>query len=185
MAKKINLTKQQQQAIAAGVLSVGAFLFLYIQFFWLPLSKKTSAVQSKIADLEQQIVTAQRQANRLPELTKELISLNERKIEAEKRLPKTRSVTKILVTLGELGAKTHVSLLTFAPGPVNKAPQYFVEYRFPVSVRGSFHNIGKYLAALALEQRLYNVLNVNYSEPAETGEMQVSFELVSYQYKEG
>ena len=52
-------------------------------------------------------------------------------------------------------------------------------------VDNKIFRIGKFLAALALEERLYNVLNVNYSSPSATGEMQVTFELVSYQYKEG
>jgi Tfp pilus assembly protein PilO len=89
------------------------------------------------------------------------------------------------VTLDALGARHGVMLLSFAPGP-SKQQQYFIEFRFPVNVRGTFHNIGKFLAALALEQRLYNVFNVNYPEPAgASGEMQATFELVSYQYKEG
>lgn len=181
----IKLTKQQQQVVAAAVLGTGAFVYVYVQFFWLPISKKTAKVKAEIAVLERDIQTAQRQAARLPDLERQLVSLNERKLEAEKRLPKTKSVSDILVTLDTLGAKHGVMLLSFAPGP-SKQQQYFIEYRFPVGVRGSFHSVGKFLAALALEERLYNVFNVNYPTPSETsGEMMVNFDLVSYQYKEG
>ena len=181
----IKLTKQQQQALAAGVLGLGAFVYCYVQFFWLPVSKKTSALQAQIEGLERDIQAAKRQAARLDELDKHLVSLNERKIEAEKRLPKNKSVPDILVTLDSLGAQYNVSLLSFAPG-TSKVQQYFVEFRFPVSVRGAFHNIGRFFAALALEQRLYNVYDVKYPEPTEaTGEMQATFTLVFYQYKEG
>jgi len=181
----IKLTKQQQQYLAAGAVGLGAFVFCYVKFFWLPISHKTAEVIGKIESLARDIEAAQRQAARLPELEKQLVSLNERKIEAEKRLPKTKSVPDILVTLGVLGAKYHVSMMNFAPGG-SKSQQYFIELKFPVSVRGAFHNIGRFLAALALEQRLYNVFNVIYGEAAEaTGEMQVTFDLVSYQYKEG
>ncbi len=181
----IKLTKQQQQTLAAGVLGLGAFMYCYIQFFWLPVSTKTSALQTQIAGLDRDIQAAKRQADRLGDLEKQLVSLNERKIEAEKRLPKNKSVPDILVTLDSLGAQHHVFLLSFSPG-ASKAQQYFIEYRFPVSVRGMFHNIGKFLASLALEPRLYNVYDVKYPEPmATTGEMQVTFTLVSYQYKEG
>jgi len=181
----IKLTKQQQQALAAGVLGLGAFVYCYVQFFWLPISKKTVKIKTEVETLTRDIQTAQRQAARLPDLEKQLVSLNERKIEAEKRLPKTKLVTDILVTLGSLGARHGVMLLSFSPGS-SKAQQYFVEFHFPVRVRGTFHNIGKFLAALALEQRLYNVFNVSYPEPVGiAGEMQVTFDLVSYQYREG
>jgi Tfp pilus assembly protein PilO len=142
-------------------------------------------VRAKIEALSRDIETAKRQAARLPDLEKQLIGLNERKIEAEKRLPKTKSVADILVTLESLAAQYNVTLMSFAPGP-SKGQQYFIELGFPTSIRGSYHNIGRFLAALALEQRLYNVFNVTYPEPtAATGEMQISFQLLSYQYKEG
>jgi Tfp pilus assembly protein PilO len=118
-------------------------------------------------------------------LEKQLGLLNERKIEAEKRLPKTKSIPDILVTVGAVAARSRVAMTSFTPGGT-KAQQYFTELRFPVVVRGSYHNLGRFFAALALEQRLYNVYNVNFTQPAEgTGEMTVNFDLVSYQYKEG
>ncbi|MFA6004178.1 MAG: type 4a pilus biogenesis protein PilO [Elusimicrobiota bacterium] len=185
MAINIKLTKQQQQYLAAGVIGGAAVLFCYVKFFWMPISAKTVEVKGKIEALAKDIEAAKRQAARLPELEKQLVSLNERKIDAEKRLPKSKSVPTILVTLGALGDKYRVALISFTPGG-SKVQQYFTELKFPMTVRGAFHNIGRFLAALSLEQRLYNVYNVTYSEAAEaTGEMTVNFELVSYQYKEG
>jgi type IV pilus assembly protein PilO len=181
----IKLTKQQQQTVAACVLGAGAFVYCYVQFFWFPISKKTSELQAQIEGLEKDIQSAQREAGRLDKLSKELVSLNERKIEAEKRLPKNKSVPDILVALDSLGDQYGVSLMSFSPG-VSKSQQYFIEYRFPVSIKGTFHDIGRFLAALSLEQRLYNVYDVKYPEPSEdSGQMQVNFTLVSYQYKEG
>jgi type IV pilus assembly protein PilO len=181
----IKLTKQQQQALVASVLGLSAFVYCYVQFFWLPVSKKTADLQSQIEGLVRDIQTARGQVSRLDELDKQLVSLNEHKIEAEKRLPKNKSVPDILVTLDSLGSQYDVFLLSFAPG-ASKTQQYFVEFRFPVSVRGTFHNVGRFLAALALEQRLYNVYDVKYAEPAgAAGEMQVTFTLVSYQYQGG
>ncbi|MDD5630319.1 MAG: type 4a pilus biogenesis protein PilO [Elusimicrobia bacterium] len=181
----IKLTKQQQQVLAAGVLGLGAFVYCYVQFFWLPISKKTKEIRTEIEALEREIETAKRQAGRLADLDRQLISLNERKIEAEKRLPKKKAVTDILVTLDAVASQYNVVLLSFAPGP-NKPAQYFTEFRFPISVRGTFHNIGRFLASLALEQRLYNVYDVKFPEPTEgSGEMRVNLILVAYQYKEG
>jgi type IV pilus assembly protein PilO len=181
----IKLTKQQQQALAAGVMGLGAFVYCYVQFFWLPVSKKTTELQAQIEGLNRDIQAAQHQAARLDELDKQLVNLNERKIEAEKRLPKNKSVPDILVTLDSVADQYDVFLLSFSPG-TSSAKQYFVDFRFPVSVRGTFHNIGRFLAALALEQRLYNVYDVKFPESTiGTGEMQVTFTLVSYQYKEG
>lgn len=181
----IKLTKQQQQVVAAAVMGVAAFVFCYVKFFWLPISAKTAEVRAKIETLAGEIETAKRQAARLPDLEKQLVLLNERKVEAERRLPKTKSIPDILVTLGAVGEKSRVFITSFAPGP-SKGQQYFIEMRFPVSARGSYHNLGRFFAGLALEQRLFNVYNVNFAQPSEaTGEMGITFDLAAYQYKEG
>ncbi len=180
----LQLTKEQQ-VIAAGAVGLAALLFCGAQFFWLPVLQRTAEIQAKIESLDKEIDSAQSQANRLPQLEKRLASLNARKIESEQRLPKAKFVPDILVALGKIGVRQRVTLHSFSPGG-SKDQQYFIELHFPVVVHGSFHSIGKFFAALALEPRLYNVYNVIYSEEAEaSGEMQATFELVAYQYKGG
>ncbi|MEK7858413.1 MAG: type 4a pilus biogenesis protein PilO [Elusimicrobiota bacterium] len=180
----IKLTKQQQQYLAVGAVVLIAGAVLYFKFFWLPYAKKISETKAKIEDLTAKIDRATKQAARLPRVEAELVSLNEQAIEAEKRLPKTKSVPDILVTINALAAKNHVVVLSFGAPPVQKSQTYFTELSFPVTARGSFHNVGKFLAALALEERIFNVLNVTYPEPVvPLEEMSIGFTLVSYQYK--
>jgi Tfp pilus assembly protein PilO len=50
-------------------------------------------------------------------------------------------------------------------------------------VRGRYHDIGRFLAAVALEQRIYNVRSVNYGAPDVEGKLSVTLNLISYQYK--
>ncbi len=183
MAISIKLTKKQQQLLAAGVLLLGAFGYAYFAFFWIPVSKRTGEVKKQIQEVEAKIEKATRQAARLPRLEAELVELNAKAAEAERRLPRTKSVPEILVALSVLGEKYRVQLLSFAPG-AQSSKQFFVELNYPVSVRGAYHNIGRFLAGLALEERIFNVQNVVYGEAAgEAGEMSVNFTLIAYQYK--
>lgn len=180
---KITLSKSQQQILAAAVVGLGAFGYVYAAFFWLPISQKIKETNHKIEEVEAQIEKATRQAARLPRLEAEIVQLNQAAIEAEKRLPKKKSVPDILVTVSALAAKHHVALQNFSPGG-QKSQQFFIEWSYPVTVKGTFHNIGKFLAAVALEERIFNVQSVVYSGASEeTGEMSVSFTLLSYQYK--
>lgn len=178
---QIKLNKQQQQLLIATLLMVGAFGYIYIAFFWLPISDKISDTQKQMDEVEAKIDKAQQQAGRKDKLEKELLRLSDAAVEAERRLPKDKDVPNILVTVSDLAARYHVQLISFSPGgSVNK--QYFIELDYPVSVKGSYHNIGKFLAALALEERIFNVQNVAYAEPS-SGVMTVTFTLISYQYK--
>ncbi len=184
MAINIKLTKQQQQMLVAGVLGAGAFGYIYIAFFWLPISEKKELVNKKIEETEAKIDKARSKAGRLHQLEAELVRLNEQASEAERRLPKKKSVPEILVTVSGLAQRYNVQLVSFTPG--KEAPkQFFSELSYPITIRGNYHSIGKFLAAVALEERIFNVENVVYSEPTslDTGEMQVTFNLISYQYK--
>lgn len=179
----IKLTPEQQKQAAAGVLMVGALGYVYFAFFWIPVSHRIGEVSKKIEEVEGRIEKATRQAARLPRLEAEIVELNLKAEEAERRLPKKKSVPDILVTLSELAEKHHVALMSFAPGP-QKNQQFFIELAYPVVVKGSFHNIGRFLAAMALEERIFNVSNVVYGGASgEAGEMSVNFTFLSYQYK--
>lgn len=178
----IQLTKQQQQTVVAGVFMFAMLGFVYVKFFWLPIAQAKAEAAQKIEEIEAKIVKAKQQAARLERLQAEIASLNERAIEAEKRLPKTKSVPDILLAISSLAQKNRVVITSFTPG-TQRSQTYFIELQYPLSVRGSYHNLGRFLAALSLEERIFNITNINYPSADASGEMTVTFTLLSYQYK--
>lgn len=178
----IQLSKQEQQYAAVGAVLFIVFSVVYIKFFWLPISAAKEEATAKIAAIEAKITKAKQQAARLERLQAEIASLNERAAEAEKKLPKTKSVPDILLSISALAQKNRVTIQSFSPGP-QKSQTYFIELNYPTSIRGSFHNIGRFLAALSLEERIFNIRDINYPATDALGEMTVTFTLLSYQYK--
>lgn len=178
----IKLTKQQKQYVAAGVVFLLGFGYVYISFFWLPFSRRIQELEEKIAATDREIETAKAQAARLPRIEAELVLLNQQAVEAERRLPRVKSVPDILVTLTTLAKKYNVDIVAFAPGG-QQSREFFFELNYPVTVRGSFHNLGRFLAALALEERIFNVQTVNFGGAGEKGMLSIAFTLLSYQYK--
>lgn len=178
----MQLSKQQQQYVGAGAVLFLVFIGVYVKFFWLPIAQAKAEATAKIEEIEAKIVKAKQQAARLERLQAEIASLNERAAEAEKRLPKTKSVPDILLSISALAQKHRVSIINFSPGP-QKSQTYFIELAYPLSIRGSYHNIGRFLAALSLEERIFNVRNISYPSADSTGDMTVTFTLLSYQYK--
>lgn len=178
----IQLSKQQQQYLGAGAVLFCVFAFAYVKFFWLPISQSKAELLDKISQIEAKITKAEAQASRLKRLQDELASLNQQAVEAEKRLPKSKSVPEILLALSRLAQKGRVTLQTFSPGP-QKSQQYFTELSYPMTVKGSYHNIGRFFAAVALEERIFNVKDVVYPSAGGDGEITVTFTLLTYQYK--
>src|SRR5690348_13487413 len=145
----IQLTQQQQQYIGGGLVLAIVGGILYWQFFWMPIADKKEKLEVQIKEVEEKISKAKAQASRLKRLQDELATLNQQAIEAEKRLPKTKSVPDILNTLNALAQKYDVSIQAFSPG-AQKSQQYFIELNYPMTIRGGYHNVGRFLAAVAL-----------------------------------
>lgn len=178
----MQLTKQQQQTIGAAVFLFAVASVGYVKFFWLPIAQAKAEATQKIEEIEAKIVKAKQQAARLERLQAEIASLNERAVEAEKRLPKTKSVPDILLSISALAQKNRVIITSFTPGP-QRSQTYFIELQYPLQVKGNYHNIGRFLAALSLEERIFNVKDINYPSADAAGDMTVTFTLLSYQYK--
>jgi type IV pilus assembly protein PilO len=178
----IQLSKQQQQYLGAGLFLFVVGSIVYVKFFWLPISEKITDLSAQIEEIDRKIAKATAQASRLKQLQADLARLNQDAIEAERRLPKSKSVPDVLVTLSALAQQNRVDVMTFSPGP-QKSQQYFTELSYPMTVHGSYHNIGRFLAAIALEERIFNVKDVVYPAAGGDGAMTVSFTLLTYQYK--
>lgn len=178
----INLSKQQQTYLGAGAFLLVVGSVVYFRFFWMPISQKMTDLSDQIAQIDQKISKANAQASRLTRLQADLASLNQQAVEAERRLPKTKSVPDVLVTLASLAQENRVSIQSFSPGPM-KSSQFFIELSYPMAVKGTYHNIGRFLAAVALEERIFNVKDVMFPGAGGDGEMTVTFTLLTYQYK--
>lgn len=176
------LTKQQKQSLIGAAVFLVAGSVLYVKFFWLPISRSKDELSEKIVQIDTKIAKAEGQASRLKRLQDELVKLNQDAVEAERRLPKTKSVPDVLITLSSLAEKSRVAIKGFSPGG-QKGQQYFTELSYPMTVKGGYHDIGRFLAAIALEERIFNVRDVVYPAAGTDGQMTVSFILLTYQYK--
>jgi Tfp pilus assembly protein PilO len=180
----IQLSKQQQQYLGAGAFLIVIGSIVYVKFFWLPISQKMADLTDQIAQIDLKISKATAQASRLQRLHVELANLKEQAVEAERRLPKTKSVPDVLVTLSSLAQQNRVTIQSFSPGGQKTLPQQsFIELSYPMTLKGSYHNIGRFFAAVALEERIFNIRNVTFPSANGDGEMMVSFTLLTYQYK--
>lgn len=182
MAKlSIRLNKQQQQMLAAGLLCAGAFGYIYHSYFWKPRSVRIADARRQIEEVDAGITKAESQAARLPRVEKELELLNQAAADAERRLPLAKDIPAVIDTISRLARAYKVELTSLAPSGTS-AKQFFIEVPYAVGAVGSYHDIGRFLAAIALEERIFNVRDVTYAG-AGKGPLTVNFMLVSYQYK--
>jgi Tfp pilus assembly protein PilO len=182
MAKlNIKLTPDQQKLLFGSVVGLIGGGYAYIAFYWMPISAKIVDTGKQIEDVEKKIDEADKRAKQLHTLYEELVGLNEQADQAEKELPNEKAVADIFVSINDLAKDYDLSLQSFGAGKLTTQP-FFSELSYAVTVKGTFHNIGKFLAKVSLETRIFNVKDVRYTEPDGSGQMPVTFTLLSYKY---
>jgi len=176
----IKLSKEQQQYLVAGVLFVGGGGFAFFNYFWLPTSKQIVETEQKIKAIQAKILKAKGNAGKLDKIQKELALLNKKAEEAEKRLPKAEDFPTVVDTITDLAKKYNVELRSFSTG-TSSDQTHFIVIKYKLNGSATYDDWGRFFASLALQERIYNVENVNFS-PAGNG-VSVSFDLLTYKYK--
>lgn len=180
-APKLKLTPKQMQIVAGGLVGLGVGGFLYFKFFWSPVAERIQTARASIEEVDGKINKAKAQAARLPQIEREIVVLQQQATDAERRLPKSKDIPAIIDTVAALARKHKISLTSFAPGP-QAAKNYFIEVPYAIVAKASFHDLGRFFSALALEERIFNIRGVSFLG-ATDGSITVNFQLISYQYK--
>ncbi|OGS04361.1 MAG: hypothetical protein A3I76_02545 [Elusimicrobia bacterium RIFCSPLOWO2_02_FULL_61_11] len=179
---KIQLTKEQMGQIAAGLLFGGLFIFAYLQYFWLPTSRKIEENSQKVASMEADIRNAKAQKAKYTNLEAKLVSLKAEKEAAVKKLPNERRIPDLIRTVTTLSKKYKVSVTAINPSGQSKV-EYFTKVTYSISLRGNYHDVGRFLTALGLEERILTSENLNMAGTGSPeSSVNASFTLVAYQY---
>lgn len=179
---KIQLTKEQMAQLGGGVLFGGLFIFLYLQYFWLPTARKIEENSQKAASIEADIKKAKEQKAKYKNLEAKLASLKAEKEAAVKKLPNERRIPDLLRTITTLSKKYKVSVTAITPSGQSKV-EYFTKVTYGISMKGNYHDVGRFLTALGLEERILTSENLTMSgSGSNEASVTAQFTLVAYQY---
>lgn len=181
----IKLTKQQQQILALAVLGVLGGGFVYIKYFWLPIMKARTELDTKLTAVKEQIKEAKKAQAQLKDIEKALVGLEKELTVLTQRLPKDRDIPGIITKMSELTRRYGLEMTRVSVGlsTPQKDKGYF-ENNYTLAIRGTYHNIGRFLASLVLEERVLATKNVSFGTPDTEGKHSINLSLVAYQYAE-
>ena len=179
---QIQLTKEQIGQIAGGVLIGGLFIYLYLFYFWLPTAKKVAENTAKAEGMQRDIDNAKKQKAKFKNLEEKLVSLKLEREAAVKNLPSEKKIPDLIRTVTRLSKKYRVSVTAINPSGQAKV-EYFTKVNYLISMKGNYHDIGRFLTALGLEERILTSENLIITgtvgtETSATG----TFTLAAYQY---
>ncbi|MBI4249313.1 MAG: type 4a pilus biogenesis protein PilO [Elusimicrobia bacterium] len=179
-----SLTKDQQQMLALAVLVLGGFGYVFINQFWIPVSRRIKETSEKIENVKRELLKAQGRAGQLARLQDNMEALNEKTLEAERRLPRSRELPALLDTISELAQQNGVTIMSVNPLGEQKS-QYFTNMPYQMTITGGYHGIAKFLTALAVSERIFNHQNLKLASKGSKeseAEVQADFALISYKY---
>lgn len=180
--KNLQLTKEQITQIVAVVFFGGLLGYLYVAYFWLPVSKNIAEKTKKIESLDRDIQNAQRKKAQFKNLEKKLQSLKVQKEDAQKKLPRSKKIPDLIDKLTRLSKKHNVEITSISPSS-EKREQYFTKVYYVINARANYHDLGRFFTALALQERIFTFENVAVNgTPDGDYSALVNFSLVSYLY---
>ncbi|MDO8805605.1 MAG: type 4a pilus biogenesis protein PilO [Elusimicrobiota bacterium] len=179
---QIQLTKEQMGQVALGVVIGGASIWLYFAYFWLPTSRAIAENSQKVSAMEAEISNAKKQKAKFKNLESTLANLKLEREAAVKKLPSERRIPDLLRTVTTLSRKYKVNISAITPTGQSKV-EYFTKVTYSISLRGNYHDVGRFLTALGLEERIMTSENLTLTG---TGGVDPSvgaqFTLAAYQY---
>lgn len=178
---KIELSKEQMAMIGGAVLFGGLFIYLYLFFFWLPTSKKIEENASKVESMQRDINKAKKLKAKFKDLEGKLASLKLEKEAAVKKLPTEKKIPELIRTISRLSRKYRVSVTAINPSGQSKV-SYFTKVTYQINIEGDYHNIGRFLTALGLEERILTSENLTMTANGGDSSAAASFVLAAYQY---
>ena len=179
---KIQLTKEQVGQVVAGALFTGLFLYVYLFYFWLPTAKTIDLSTKKVASMESDISKAKMQKAKYKNLEAKLASLRAEKEAAEKKLPRERKLPDLLRTITTLSRKYKVSVVSITPAGSAQV-EYFTRVSYNIALKGNYGDVGRFLTALGLEERIMTSENLIITgTPGSETSLSAQFVLVAYQY---
>jgi len=132
--------------------------------------------------MQRDIDNAKKQKAKFKNLEEKLVSLKLEREAAVKKLPSEKKIPDLIRTVTRLSKKYRVSVTAINPSGQAKV-EYFTKVNYLISMKGNYHDIGRFLTALGLEERILTSENLIITgtvgtETSATG----TFTLAAYQY---
>ena len=144
----------------------------YYYLFYMPKQTEITQLQSKLEQLQSDLIKRQTIARKLPQFKKEVVKLNEDFTIALVQLPNKKEISTLLSSVSKLGRETELEFLFFKPLPEVKQG-FYAEIPVDITVLGNFHKVATFFDRVSRLSRIVNITNLNMSN-TKTSDREVS-----------
>lgn len=163
--KLIPEKRNQQAAFFAIILAVGA-LYGFYQYWYTNRQDELAAMEARLEQLEDQNRRAQIVATRGGKELEEKLALYERHLlRLEQLIPESEEVPALLNSMAVEARQNRVELALMRP----EEPligEYYTTRSFNIGVMGEYHDVGRFLTAIASLPRIVTPVDLDMSVSA-------------------
>ncbi len=160
--------KLLKQPTARKVTLLGVVLILivlaFVSLFALPAYQQWDALQAESRQLDSEIAQKRVLAANLAEYKAEYARLEEELKQALTRLPNQSEIPSLLTSLAGLAKENGLEVQSFKP--LAEVPKgFYAEVPAEMSLRGNYHEVARFAAAVSALPRIVNISNLSLSKP--------------------
>jgi type IV pilus assembly protein PilO len=163
-----------------GGLGFGGYSFL--------ISDKIAEVKKKEKKLNELNIEVQKGLNlekKLPELQREIASLEEQLNQLKTILPPVRRDSELVQKIEQLAKRSRLTILSIVPQRLRQK-EFYDEYPIQISVLANYHDLAKFFDRMSGLQRIFNVGGVKMTQRIQRSTtIAANFTAVTFIYVEG
>ena len=121
--------------------------------------EKISKEKRKLEKLQEEIKKGKILERKLPELQAKIEKLEKDLNDLKQIIPEFKDDSELLKRFKNLADRSRLELPQLKPGRLTKR-EFYKEYPFELSIKGSYHDLAKFFDRLSKQSRIFNVNNV-------------------------
>ncbi|MBI4753031.1 type 4a pilus biogenesis protein PilO [Candidatus Desantisbacteria bacterium] len=149
----MKFSQEELKAIGLIIVFIGITIFAFINYGYKPLKIRSEELSSEIKTKTGELKQIKDIVANLEIRKAEVRKLKEELSFVETRLPKEINMPELIKTITTIAEENHVAFSTFVPsGPFRK--DVYDEIPITLSTKATYHNFGKFLAAIGNLERI-------------------------------
>ena len=154
---------KQRNALVIGIVALAGFYFFW-SMWYSPRAEQVVSLETRLEQLDRENQRAQIVATRGAENLEERLALYERHmIQLEQLIPGSEEVPDLLDQIMGEARRHRVDLATIRPEP-EEVGVYYTKDSYEYQVNGEYHDVGRFLAAVASLPRIITPVDLELSQ---------------------
>jgi len=150
-------------------------------FFWKDIQTQTESAQAEEIKLKQEWVEKKKQAVNLDAYKQQLAEMRLQFGALLKQLPNKSEMENLIIDINQAGRGRGLQFDLWKPGN-ESVREFYAELPIQLSIKGSYHDLGRFVADVAKLPRIVTLTNVTLNPDKNSSQLKMDATAMTYRY---